>query len=210
MLVVIGSLSGALLLPNVQIPLWLLLPAGFVLLAGFAYPMIDGTYHLWAAGLAEGWTATDLRKLRKDGWHVVERVDFGDRDVDHVLVGPSGVYAIDTKYTDSQVDLASKRNVKQVREWTNKAYDAARPLRLLLVHQHRIRIDVTPMVVVWGTRVTGEPQMTDGVPVLKGRHLKQQLSACASQSAVSQEEQQAIVAALENFRRVRAEYEQSK
>lgn len=61
MLVAIGSLGGALLVPNVHIPLWSLLPAGFVLLAGFAYPMIDGTYHLWAADLAEGWTAADLR-----------------------------------------------------------------------------------------------------------------------------------------------------
>jgi Nuclease-related domain len=111
-----------------------------------------------------------LRKLRKDGWHVVDRVDFEDRDVDHVVVGPSGVYAIDTKYTDSLCDLASKKNARQVRAWANKAYDAARPLRLLLVHQHRIRIEVTPMVVVWGTEVTGEPQMIDGVPVLKGRH----------------------------------------
>ena len=88
-----------------------------------------------------------------------------------------------------------------------KAYDAARPLRLLLVHQHRIRIEVTPMVVVWGKGVTGEPQSSDGVPVLRGRHLKQQLSACASQSVISQEDQQAIVAVLEKFRRARAEYE---
>jgi hypothetical protein len=121
MLVAIGSLVGALLVPNMHIPLWSLLPAGFVLLAGFAYPMIDGTYHLWAADLAEGWTAADLRKLRKDGWHVVDRVDFGDRDVDHFLVGPSGVNAIDTKYTDSLCDLASKKNARQVRAWANKA-----------------------------------------------------------------------------------------
>ena len=50
MLVAIGSLkSGALLFPSMQIPLWSLLPVGFVLLAEFAYRMIDGTYHLGAA-----------------------------------------------------------------------------------------------------------------------------------------------------------------
>jgi hypothetical protein len=66
------------------------------------------------------------------------------------------------------------------------------------------------MVVVRGTQVTGEPQIIDGVRVLKGRHLKQQLSACASQSVVNQEDQLAIVAALESIRRARAEYERSR
>jgi hypothetical protein len=52
-------------------------------------------------GLAEQWTSHELKKLRRAGWRLIDRVEFEDMDVDHVLVGPGGVLAIETKWSSS-------------------------------------------------------------------------------------------------------------
>jgi hypothetical protein len=55
----------------------------------------------WRKG-AEGEEAVGprLERLAKDGWRVLHSVPVGDHDadIDHVLVGPGGVYTINTKF----------------------------------------------------------------------------------------------------------------
>lgn len=64
----------------------------------------DGGRALRDGAEAERWTATDLRwfawwrRLHRQRWYVVHSVGFAWGDVDHVLIGPGGVYAVDTKY----------------------------------------------------------------------------------------------------------------
>lgn len=64
----------------------------------------DGGRALRDGAQAERWTATDLRwfmwwrRLHRQRWYVVHSVGFAHGDVDHVLIGPGGVYAVDTKY----------------------------------------------------------------------------------------------------------------
>jgi hypothetical protein len=196
-------------LPDVTVPLWAVVPAAVVLVVAFGYPMIDGTYHLWAAHNAEVWTNSDLRKLERDGWAAVGPVPFDGYDVDHVLVGPSGVYAIDTKYTDSDVNFGDRRSRGIVQGWADKAYDASRSLRLLLHHNYGVSVEVSPMVVAWGPQVTGRPVLSDGVAVLHGSDLPQELARRGSQRVLSGDRQRDVVAAVEDFIRIRAEYERS-
>jgi hypothetical protein len=55
----------------------------------------------WRVGAqGERWVAEHLDKLVKRGWTVVHDVSVGERDanIDHVVVGPGGVFTVNTKY----------------------------------------------------------------------------------------------------------------
>jgi len=52
----------------------------------------------WSQG-AEGEEVVGkvLEDLRDDGWHVIHDVSFGRGNIDHILVGPAGIFTIETK-----------------------------------------------------------------------------------------------------------------
>ena len=51
----------------------------------------------------EVWTAQELRRLRRKGWHLVNGVQREYRgDIDHILVGPGGVLVVETKWSTSR------------------------------------------------------------------------------------------------------------
>jgi len=50
-------------------------------------------------------TATELRRLCRDGWRLVNHVVLDDRELDHVLLGPSGFFAVETKFRSSWREL---------------------------------------------------------------------------------------------------------
>lgn len=150
-----------------QVPMWSLLPFGAVVLGWFAYPMFLGTYHLHMADESESWTAGSLRKLRKAGYQATGPVTFDRHDVDHVLVGATGVYAVDTKHTDCEINLASRKDRWQVERWASKANDAAHGLQIRLKYKYGLDVDVHPVAVVWGSEVVGECAEIDAVPVVR-------------------------------------------
>jgi hypothetical protein len=54
----------------------------------------------WRVGAdGEETVGARLEKLRKHGWHVLHAVPVGDRgaDIDHLIIGPGGVWTINTK-----------------------------------------------------------------------------------------------------------------
>ncbi|MTV27817.1 NERD domain-containing protein [Nitriliruptoraceae bacterium ZYF776] len=60
----------------------------------------------WAEGAkGERRVARALERLERRGWHVVHDLTVGTRgaNIDHVVVGPPGVFVIDTKYTRAKV-----------------------------------------------------------------------------------------------------------
>lgn len=91
-------------------------------------------------------TATELGKLRPQGWVLVNRVTLTRPDIDHVLIGPGGVIAIESEWA--------------TREWTSGCTEldsAARrarrnALRLTLWHDLRPAEvgAVASAVVLWG------------------------------------------------------------
>ena len=54
---------------------------------------------------AEVWTAMELRRRCKKGWRLVNHVMLEHRDVDHVLLGPGGFFAVETKFRASWSNL---------------------------------------------------------------------------------------------------------
>lgn len=62
----------------------------------------------WRHGAeAERRTAKELRKLRRHGWHVVHDLADGRGNRDHVVVGPGGLFLIDTKSPRGRVKIDS-------------------------------------------------------------------------------------------------------
>jgi hypothetical protein len=126
-----------------------------------------GTYLLGADG--ERWTSDELRKLTRHGWRLVEHVPLAYGDIDHVLIGPGGVYAVETKNTSGRWDLGDCDD--RIVDAVTQARRCADRLRaLLLEHSVRLRAEVRPLVVVWG-RATADRATVDGVDVIHGSAL---------------------------------------
>jgi hypothetical protein len=63
-------------------------------------------YSHWAQG-AEGEEVVGgiLEGLAGEGWHVIHDVSFGRGNIDHIVVGPGGIYTIETKSRAGKVWL---------------------------------------------------------------------------------------------------------
>lgn len=121
---------------------------------------ITGTGGLLMAELAEQWTAALLRKQR--GWQLVNHVNLRIEDIDHVLVGPDGILAVETKWSSypwtpqrlSEAADQAARNARDLSIWSSlKPFGPAQPL-----------------VVLWGPSAADveTPTTVDGVPVVSG------------------------------------------
>jgi len=76
------------------------------------------------------WTASELQRLRKHGWLIVNGLALEGRDIDHVLVGPGGVVVVESKWSADGWDLSMPDralakavdqvvdNVRSLRLWT--------------------------------------------------------------------------------------------
>jgi hypothetical protein len=122
--------------------------------------------------LAETFSLESLRKV--SGWTVIENLPFDGVDVDHVVITPSGVLAVETKYFGPLIrgSQAERDRVAQARE---SATAAARKVHLFLrsekLHE---AVKITPVLMVWGP---GAPRFTethrvlaDGVHVVQAEH----------------------------------------
>jgi hypothetical protein len=128
-----------------------------------------GTAATMMGDTAEQWTAAALRRLRRGGWHLVNHVTLTHGDIDHVLVGPGGAYAVETKWRsrrwtyDEQLAAAAKLadNAKRLRLW--------QPFKAAGVDT------VTPVIVIWGPADQQKNAVTmlepTGTVLLAGAHL---------------------------------------
>lgn len=146
---------------------------------GFAWMVQSlSNTHGWSLGkLGEEATAEALSGFwqRRRGWRVINGLLFaGHGDVDHVLVGPGGVFVIESKWTSRTCRIEQDRVVGPIgREPVSQAQDGARKVERMLRHgsQH-FDVAVRPVVVLWGS---GAPHLdhgwveVDGVLVCEGR-----------------------------------------
>ena len=194
--------------PGVDLPLWLVVPGVFASLFAFAPESFDGTYHLVSARDAERWTSKDLKRTCGRGWHVIDWISFEYREVDHVLVGPGGVFAIETKYTDSTMTIEGGYGARKADEWSDQVSAAARSVRLLL-RDHQI--DVQPLVVVWGAEVAGLPALVGGAPIVPARELKSEVMPWRKAGdRLTDQAVREIVADLYAFRQMRLDWEKEQ
>lgn len=116
--------------------------------------------------LAEQWTVESFGKVR--GWQVINSLAFHDGDVDHVVVTPSGVLAVETKYRHRQPDrarLAAQRH-RDLEAAERVARRTGNVLRSI-----GCTASVTAVLVVWGKgratlpegyKQVGETYVVDG------------------------------------------------
>ncbi len=104
-----------------------------------------GTGPTMAGELAEQWTAQELRPLEKYGYRLANHVNIDFRgDADHVLIGPAGLFVLETKWSAA--------------EWDDRDRFFAEPLRQVLARARNTWLQVkphgathaTPVLVLWG------------------------------------------------------------
>lgn len=117
-------------------------------------------------GAAEQWTAGLFEDLDRGRWFVAHDVSFESMNIDHVLVGPRRIYAVETKWT------TWRGNPKFLQGAQACAERGARKLQDLL-KSRGLRREVWPLVVVWGPGTKDmRPQATwqQGVGLVAGFH----------------------------------------
>lgn len=132
-----------------------------------------GTAPTMMGDLGEQRTASELRKLRRRGWRLVNHLTLRNRDIDHVLVGPGGLLAIETKWSAQRWRWSppDEHLVEAARTAQANAHD------LQLWHELKSLgvADVRPVVFVWQGAGIEIPRdaVVAGTRIVTGRSAKQ-------------------------------------
>jgi hypothetical protein len=97
---------------------------------------------------AEEWTAQELARLDKRRWVVIHDVPLERSNIDHVVIGPGCIYAVETKWT------ARDDHERFLNGAAGQAERQAEDLRQVL-SEHGIDRDIIPMLIVWGPGIAG-------------------------------------------------------
>ncbi len=163
------------------------LVTGFIVGAGVASAVamvvtllgMDGSRTRREGLEAESWTASILNRLRKDGWLVLHDLEFERFNIDHVLVGPKGVVAVETKLRNNPGWTVTKASIENKHHrpdpWAGRCFRQATrhadKLRSLL-RTAGVRTEVLPVLVLWGRGIEGLSSASiDGVLVGLGKDL---------------------------------------
>ncbi|MEI5585059.1 MULTISPECIES: nuclease-related domain-containing protein [unclassified Agromyces] len=114
------------------------------------------------------------------GWYVLHSVPIGTgaSDLDHVVIGPGGVFTINTKHHRGQhVWVAAKRILvagQRTDHLRNARYEARRTSKLLSVAA-RTLVDVTPIIAIVAAKRTTVRERPHDVVVLREHELVRRL-----------------------------------
>jgi hypothetical protein len=126
--------------------------SGSFLVVGLWYPFVLNNSHARGlGGEAERFTSEELRKLDRRRWVVVDDVLFDRWNVDHVLIGPGLVYAVESKWRGNPI------TGPELEEFVGQAVRGASKIRRLL-RSRGVAIEVAPLLVLWGP---GSPALED-------------------------------------------------
>ena len=123
----------------------------------------ERAYRVGADGEEE--VAWRMRKLG-EGWHVIHSVPVGeqDSDIDHVVVGPPGVFTLNTKnHSRKKVWVAEKAFMvsgQKTNYLRNSRHEAARASKLLTA-ACGFDVQVEPIIVVIAAELTIKAQPAD-------------------------------------------------
>lgn len=167
---------------------------GYFLIARLFHMQTGAIWHL--AGIHGENNTRDILKgarRREDIFDWIDNVEVAGGDVDHIVVAPSGVFALDSKWHLRSTDDAT------LSRDTERAVAAARRARLIL-RSEGILADVKPVVVIWGnTSSTAiEAGIDREVIVLRGRQLKSWLRR--PEQYLSRDEGAEILSRLKSFK----------
>ena len=173
--------------------------ASVVWLIVWALYTLDGGQNMRAGAGAERLTADCLKRLRREGWSIHHNVPREGRDVDHAIVGPRGVIAVESKYTNNEWRV-SQAGIEEIKlsgwidplRWPLECARRAAGDLTSIIHAQpgRLRVSVLPLLVLWGPRVHGIPGgavMIEGVLVATGAQAKKWLPRLAAHSLADNE-----------------------
>jgi hypothetical protein len=128
----------------------------------FGSPRFDKDAASWSQG-AEGEETVGaiLEGLASDGWFVLHDVSLGRGNIDHIVVGPAGIFSIETKSHRGRVNVGhlDQRMLKQ-------AYAEKKVIETIT------QLDVQPLLVFSQAYLVGSvPARRAGVTVLPARML---------------------------------------
>jgi hypothetical protein len=108
----------------------------------------------WRSRGAEGESLTAKELKRRVRGQVIHGLKFGKFDVDHVLVSPSGIFAVESKATAEGTDFDPTRLSGRALAFLENARRGADRVELFLTRQAGLDVDVVPLLVVWGDKVS--------------------------------------------------------
>lgn len=123
----------------------------------------ERAYRVGADG--EEAVAWRMRKLG-DGWHVIHSVPVGEKgsDIDHVVIGPAGVFTLNTKnHSSKKVWVAEKAFLvsgQKTNYLRNSRHEAARASKLL-TDACGFDVPVKPIIVVMAAELNIKAQPAD-------------------------------------------------
>ncbi len=172
------ALLGPVLLAAAFVPSSL--ARGFLLGAGTAgvggaltvwVLQVTGTAPAMMGDLAERWTASELRPLARQGWRLVNHVRLRPWDIDHVLVGPGGALAVETKWSARAWVLQPPE--ERVQRAVRQARENANDLQRWEEFRRAGAPPVQPVVMLWGSgsgllKTPAGGVLIDGVVVVPG------------------------------------------
>ena len=169
---IVGCMAVALLptFPTLKAFILGFLIAAFLVTIAWLVHVTSGSYG-WSLGkLGEEGTAEVVvsASRRRRGWRLVNGIYFDTHgDVDHVLVGPGGVFVIESKFQTSTCRVEGGR-VKGItgREPVSQARNGASKVEKMLKYgRDRFDLNVQPVVVIWGA---GRVKMAEGFQTVDG------------------------------------------
>ena len=141
--------------------------------------LYSGSHNALFGTLGEQATADVLqsRRMKRRGWHLVNGLAFADHgDVDHTLVGPGGIFAVESKWTNHFWDFDSRGRIPALEGALVQARLGARKITSTLrAHHVAPESGVHPAIVIWGPGapdIAGGLVELDGVAVFEGRKLR--------------------------------------
>lgn len=126
--------------------------------------------------------AVACARQRRKGWRIVDGTYLRDHGVvDHVLVGPGGVYVIESRWASKKCEISRTAivGIHGRNPLSSARQSASRVEGMLADSPERIDITVQPVVVVWGPggpRLDGGWATVAGVLVCEGRQEEQWLN----------------------------------
>lgn len=153
------SIVGWRVWPNLgfMFGLWAGAAMSFWLMARESPP---GWIEQWQQGaFGEQATGKVLKELEREGWMVLHDLPRGTGNVDHVVVGPAGVFVLDSKRTDGEVVVDQQGRITVTRlddPALHYEHTGASHLRRIARETHdqvlatsRLNVWVTPVMVWW-------------------------------------------------------------
>ena len=131
----------------------------------------------WRRGAAgEQRTARLLRPLERDGWAVLHdlAVPGSQANLDHLVIGPGGVFVIDSKQYRGRVQLDSSGRLWHGRYSltpTLQAVSFEADQAALVLPDPAVVVVVVPIVAVHSAQVPSGKVVVDGVPVVSAKRL---------------------------------------